>query len=125
MDLLFVWKLWAATTKKKNRAVSWKLQKKRQKSGLQGEVGKSMPGEKELQEQQEEKSGLYFAWRSIIPGQRPRPADLSDVCAKKRKNITEHAISFCVLSARNIFESENSVYFTFNVSLGRECSEES
>ena len=50
-----------------------------------------MPGEKELQEQQEEKSGLYFAWRSIIPGERPRPADLSDVCAKKRKNITGHA----------------------------------
>ena len=43
-----------------------------------------MPGEKELQEQQEEKSGLYFAWRSIIPGEHPRPADLSDVCAKKR-----------------------------------------
>ena len=44
-----------------------------------------MPGEKELQEQQEEKSGPYFAWRSIIPGQRPRPADLSDVCAKKER----------------------------------------
>ena len=86
-----------------------------------------MPGEKELQEQQEEKSGLYFAWRSIIPGERPRPADLSDVCAKKKKEYhrTCIAISFCVLSARNIFESENSFYFTFNVSLGRECSEES
>ena len=33
MDLLFVWKLWAAAKKKKIRAVSRKLQKKRQKSG--------------------------------------------------------------------------------------------
>ena len=33
MDLLFVWKLWAVAKKKKIRAVSRKLQKKRQKSG--------------------------------------------------------------------------------------------
>ena len=72
------------------------------------------------------KSGrtLSFMWRSIILGASPAPADVSYVPKERISHDIHHSKKKLITSKKNdlptgnMFESENSLRFTFNVSLG-------
>ena len=134
MDLLFVWKL----TKEGGQEEE---EENQSSSELRVEIDYSGLSSKYIyvlqkyicvlySKKKKIRADLSFMWRSIIPSKSLPPADVSYMCQKKEYHTTYiTAKSYWLRPKRTIFQheeiclkSENSLRFTFNVSLGRETA---